>query len=450
MKRNDIVQVLIDDMNFPNIGLGSVNERRLAVKGGLLGQRLSVRIVSKGKKSKGQIVDVIEPCPDEISPKCQNARLCGGCTFQSIPYECEIKLKTKMVKKVLAMFDIEDCILPIVPAINPERYRNKMEFSFGDDGEPGNLTLGMRKRGSYYEAINADCCLLCHEDFGRIIRFSLDYFTANGETFHHKRKNTGTLRHLVIRRGIVSGEILVNIVTTNKNDYTDYANSLRALEPGLDGRIVGVLHTTCSSVADAIVPDEVRVLYGVDYYHEELNGLRFKVSAFSFFQTNSVMAEKLYGIVSDFAGDVCDKTVFDLYCGTGTIGIFLARHAKKVIGIEVVGEAVERAKENAAINNINNCEFFAGDVRKVIKDINDTPDVIVLDPPREGIHPKAIGDILAFKAKCIVYVSCKATSLQDDLPHFIKAGYMVEKVAIVDMFPRTANVEVVLKLVLAE
>jgi len=451
MKKGAELEVRINDIKFPNIGVGEAqgHDRKIAIKGGLPGQLLRVRILRKGKVTKAKILETLEPAPQEITPNCPVAGLCGGCAFQIIPYDYEIELKAAMVMRVLEPLNLAHAILPTICAVSADGYRNKMEYSFGDDGDEGSLTLGMRKRGSFYEAVNADCCLITHADLGRILTFTREYFIAKGEIFHHRRKRTGTLRHLVIRRGISAGDILVNLVTFGDNDYSDYAQMLRKIQ--LDGQIVGILNTVNNSLADAVVADEVKILYGVDYYYEELHslGLRFKVSAFSFFQTNTKMAEVLYKTIADFAGDVADKTIFDLYCGTGTIGIYLSKFAKRVIGIELVEEAVEAAKQNAALNGANNCEFIAGDVRKMVKELADKPDIIILDPPREGINPRAMPDIIAFGAARVVYVSCKASSMVADLAAFMAAGYVVEKIQIIDMFPRTANVEVVCSLVKA-
>jgi len=448
MKKGTPLEVGISHIKFPNIGVGMTEDgRKIAIKGGLPGQRLRVQIFRKGKVPKAKILEVLTPSPYEIAPECPVFGLCGGCSFQNIPYDYEVELKTAMVKRVLEPLNLAHAFLPTIAAVSDCGYRNKMEYSFGDDGTEGNLTLGMRKRGSFYEAVNAECCLLAHPDFGRILAFALGYFTTKGEEFHHRRKRTGTLRHLVIRRGITNGDILVNLVAAGENDYSDFAAKLREIT--LDGKIAGILNTVNNSLADAVVAEEVKILHGADSYHENMPSLdlAFKVSAFSFFQTNTAMAEVLYKTIAGFAGNVADKTIFDLYCGTGTIGIYMSKFAKKVVGIEIVEEAVVAAKENAVLNGAANCEFIAGDVRKMVKELADAPDIIILDPPREGINPRAMPDILAFEAPRIVYVSCKATSMVNDLAAFMSAGYVVEKIQIIDMFPRTANVEVVCSLV---
>jgi len=451
MKKYSEFEITINDIKFPNIGLADVDGFPIEVKGALPCQQLLIRLVKKGKVNKGNVLEVLQPAPQETSPACPVFGICGGCAFQHIPYEYEVQLKTKMVKEIFLSFNMEEKFLPTLPAVSEGRYRNKMEYSFGDDGDDGNLTLGMRKKGSYYEAVDASGCLLCHEDFGAIQSTTLQYFKSKGEHFFHRRKTTGTLRHLVIRHGINTGELLVNLVTAGDADYSHYAQMLLGLP--LEGRVVGIMNTVNNSVADAVRAEEVKVLYGQDYFHEHFSAdgheMRYKIPAFSFFQTNTTMTERLYATIADFAGDLTDKTVFDLYCGAGTIGLYLAKSAdvKKVVGVEIVEEAIISARENAVLSGVD-CQFIAGDVRKIVRELDEAPDVIILDPPREGIAPKAIPDILAFGAKKIVYVSCKPTSLVANLPAFLEGGYKVGKIQCVDMFPRTANVEVVMELYL--
>ena len=442
MKKNEILDIVIEDIRFPNTGIVQVGERLLEVKGALPGQRLSVRVIKKGKTNRAVAQEVISPAPEQIALACSQFGTCGGCAFLHIPYEYELELKTKMVKDLFADFNMEEKFLPSVGS--PENgYRNKMEYSFGDDGnENGILMLGMRKKGSFYEAIDASGCLLVHADFGKILTATVEYFRGVGEHFYHRRKAVGTLRHLTVRHGRASNEILVNLVTTGGNNYAEYADALLRLP--LENEIVGVLNTTTNSIADAIIPDEVKLLHGRDYYFETLSNISYKVPAFAFYQTNSKMVETLYNTIADMAGEIENKTIFDLYCGAGTIGKFLAKKgAKRVVGVEIVPEAVASAMEDAPPN----CEFIAGDVKQIVKELKESPDVIILDPPREGIVPKAIPNILAFDAKKIVYVSCKPTSFVQNLQAFLDGGYSVENIVCVDMFPRTANVEVVCSMV---
>ena len=242
---------------------------------------------------------------------------------------------------------------------------------------------------------------------------------------------------------MTTGEILVNLVTTSQKEYdlTPLTDQIRSLS--LKGTIVGILHLINDSVADVVQSDETRILYGQDYFYETILGLRFKITPFSFFQTNSLGAEVLYSTARDYIGDTKDQTVFDLYSGTGTIAQILASVAKEVIGVEIVEEAVVAARENATRNGLSNCRFIAGDVLKVLDDIPEKPDFIVLDPPRDGIHPKALPKIISYGVNHMVYISCKPTSLARDLDVLIKSGYRVEKVTCVDMFCSTVHVETV-------
>ena len=281
----------------------------------------------------------------------------------------------------------------------------------------------------------------------------LEHFEKKKLPFYHRLRHTGYLRHLLVRKAANTGEILVDLITTTQRlgeDGSDYsalaadeswAEELRALS--LEGEIVGILHTYNDSLADVVQNDRTELLYGRDYFYEELLGLRFKISPFSFFQTNSLGAELLYETARGYIGETDDRVIFDLYSGTGTIAQMLAPVAKKVVGVEIVEEAVEAAKVNAELNGLSNCSFIAGDVLKVIDELTDKPDLIVLDPPRDGIHPKALQKIIDFGVNRIVYISCKPTSLTRDLELLQGRGYRVEKCVGVDMFPFTGNVEVV-------
>ena len=297
---------------------------------------------------------------------------------------------------------------------------------------------------SYYEVVTLKDCNIVDADYLRIIEGTLQFFQERKVPFYHKARHDGSLRHLVVRKGAATGEILINLVTSSEVPFSveEFKDMLLGLE--LDGSVCGILHSVNDGLADVVKSDEMRLLYGRDFFMEKLFDLEFKVSVYSFFQTNSAGAEKLYSIVKEFAGDVADKTVFDLYCGTGTIGQIMAEAgSKKVIGIELIEEAVVAANENAKRNHLENCTFLAGDVLKMVDELKERPDLITVDPPRDGIHPKAIGKIIAFGAPEIVYVSCKPTSLARDLEIFQQEGYQVERVKLMDMFPRTVHVETV-------
>jgi 23S rRNA (uracil-5-)-methyltransferase RumA len=301
--------------------------------------------------------------------------------------------------------------------------------------------------------VTVDKCQIVDNDYRLVLKCVLDYFKELNVTYYHRVRHEGYLRHLLVRKAQKTGEMLIALVTTTKQEYDLKPLVDKLLELPLAGKITGVLHTKNDSVADTIQSDETQILYGQDYFYEEILGLKFKISQFSFFQTNTLGAEVLYETAREFMGDISgDKshksTVFDLYSGTGTIAQLLAPVAGKVIGVEIVEEAVEAARQNAELNGLTNCEFIAGDVLKVIDDITDKPDFIVLDPPRDGIHPKAIQKIIDYKAERIVYISCKPTSLARDLEALIGGGYRMERVVAIDEFPATAHTETIVRLCL--
>lgn len=434
----------ITDIEFPNKGIGIWEDKRVSVKNTIPGQKIVADIKKKRKQYEGRLRKIVEKADYEIEPECIAFGKCGGCTYQNISYEKELEIKKKMVLDLLNKAGIKDYeFMGIKASPNTHCYRNKMEFSFGDNGAEGELCLGMRKRESNYEVVNADCCQIVNPDIRKVLSCVLEFFKEAGEKFYHKLRHTGTLRHLLVRRGHFSKEILINIVTTSELsvDIEPLKDKLLALE--LEGEIKGISHIINDGIADVVKADEIRLLYGQDYFNESLLGLNFKISIFSFFQTNSAGAEVLYSTVRDFVGYDKNNVIFDLYCGTGTITQLMSSVADKVIGIEIVEEAVEAAKVNAKLNGIKNCEFIAGDVLNMVDSLQDKPDLIILDPPREGINPKAIMKIINFDADRLVYISCKASSLAKDLLVFEENGYKVDKVQCVDMFPRTYHVETV-------
>jgi len=438
-------------VDFPNKGILQIDDKKVEVKDTLPGQKISFTVnkVRKGR-IEGRLVEILEKSPLEtVVPKCIHFGPCGGCSYQTMPYDNQLKLKEEQVKNLLDAVCSDYRFEGIKGSPKQWSYRNKMEFSFGDEEKDGPLALGLHKKGSFYDILTTDHCQIVDSDYNRILSEVLKYFAGLGVSFYKKMSHTGYLRHLLIRKGTKTGEILVNLVTStqweyDKSEYSvmdEFKNILLKLD--LSGSIVGILHTYNDSMADVVQSDSIDILYGRDYLYEELLGLKFKISAFSFFQTNSLGAEVLYSTVREYIGETKDKLIFDLYSGTGTIAQILAPVAKKVIGVEIVEEAVMAARENAALNGLNNCEFIAGDVLKVIENISEKPDLIVLDPPRDGIHPKALEKIINFGVDRIVYVSCKPTSLARDLVVLQERGYKVEKVFCVDMFPNSVHVECV-------
>ena len=445
MKKGQILEGKIREVVFPNKGIAEVeNENKpVIVKNSLAGQkvRFSINKIRKGK-CEGRLLEVLEKSPVEIEPACPHFGACGGCTYQNLPYEEQLSMKKQQVKALMDGAVQGEYIFEGIKG-SPKifAYRNKMEFSFGDEIKDGPLALGLHKRGSFYDIVNVPDCQIVCGDFGKILTCVLEYCREHKMSFYHRMAHEGYLRHLLVRRGEKTGEILIDLVTSSQeqHDLKGFAECILALP--LEGKIAGILHTYNDSLADVVQDDRTEILYGQDFFYEELLGLKFKITPFSFFQTNSLGAEVLYDLARSYVGEMKDKVIFDLYSGTGTIAQMLASVAKKVVGIEIVEEAVEAAKQNAEMNRLANCEFLAGDVLKAIDLVRETPDIIVLDPPRDGINPKALRKIIDFGVKKIVYISCKPTSLARDLEMLQECGYGVERCVCVDMFPGTVHVE---------
>ena len=390
---------------------------------------------------------------------CRDREVCGGCVYQGVPYEEQLANKYGEVKALLEKKGIStEKLLPIEPAPCRYGYRNKMEYTFGDLEKNGPTTLGMHKKRHFMSIITVDQCQLVHDDFNVILRGVLDFVNERGYSHYHKKRHTGLMRHLIVRRGIRTGELLVNVCTSSEgesgeNSGREDADALKSFDEKafvemilalpLQNRVVGVLRTINDRLADAVYCDELRVLYGRDYYNEEIMGLKFKVSAFSFFQTNVDAVERLYTYAIGLIDDFENKKAFDLYCGTGTITQVLARKASEVVGIEIVEEAVEAAKAAAAENGLDNCRFIAGDCFKVLDSIDDKPEIIVVDPPRVGMSTDAMDKIIGYGVDQIVYISCNPKTLVENLYYMDYYGYETVSIKPFDNFPGTKHVECV-------
>ncbi|MBQ8043610.1 MAG: 23S rRNA (uracil(1939)-C(5))-methyltransferase RlmD [Clostridia bacterium] len=415
---------------------------------------------------------------------CSHFGACGGCAYQSMSYANQLKFKEKQVKELIdnainnansvllgiddsdstnnchniydntiksnitdKLNDKEENIVYTYHGINPSpsdtEYRNKMEFSFGDEVKDGPLALGLHKINSMYDIVAIKDCKLVSNDFNKLVDCALKFGTDHEYSYYRKMQHVGFLRHLLVRRSISNNSLLVAIVTSSQGELDAKDFVKRVLELELEGEITGILHIVNDSKADVVMSDETHILYGEDYFYESILGLKFKITPFSFFQTNTKGAEVLYNVARKYVGDTKNKVVFDLYSGTGTIAQMLAAVASKVVGVEIVEEAVEAAKENAKLNGLDNCEFIAGDVLTVIDDLDYKPDIIVVDPPRSGVNPKAVKKLAAYGIEQIVYISCNPVSLAENIEEFAKFGYKVSDVELVDMFPCTRHVETV-------
>ena len=511
MKKKQILTGVVERVDFPNKAVvkakvpqpdESVATEYAVVKGALPGQTVEFS-VKKARKNKceGRLRAVLKKGQLETrEAKCPNFGTCGGCNYQEIPYEQQLTLKKEQVLRLIdAVYEGDGYQYDGILSVRKDGqyrewgYRNKMEFSFGDAVKDGPLTLGLHKKGSFHDIVDAEGCQIVHPDYSAVLACVREYAKENNIPYYHKRDHQGVLRHLLVRRAEVSGDMLVALVTSTQQeiDYSELVSRLLALP--LEGQITGILQICNDSLGDVVQSDETKILYGKDWFEEKVLGLTFKISPFSFFQTNTSGAEVLYrrareyvlgeinignagetgngnmaentpgeentpgsdalngkasggNATETYAIDLHDKVVFDLYSGTGTIAQLIAPVARKVIGVEIVEEAVEAAKENAALNGLDNCEFIAGDVLKVIDDIEEKPDYIILDPPRDGIHPKALQKIIDYGVKNIVYISCKPTSFARDLAVFQERGYELKRVSNVDLFPETVHVETVVLL----
>jgi len=451
MKKGEIYQVKIENYKFPNKGSGFLEGKIIEVKNSLPDQVVSARIIKKRRgKVKAEFVKLEEKAPYEREQLCQHFGICGGCLLQTMPYHMQLEHKSNIVKDILDyIIQAEYIFEEIIPSPKSIEYRNKMEFSFGDEYINGPLSLGMHRRGRFHDVVTTYDCILVDNDFREILKVTLEYCLENSYPYFHRKKHTGLLRHFVVRKSENTEEILVNIVTSSqgKIDYEGFREAILGLE--LKGDVKGIIHTINDNMGDVVKGEKYNLIYGVEEINEVMSGLNFKISPFSFFQTNTLGAEKLYEVICEYAGDIENKVIYDLYSGTGTIAQVMAKKAKKVYGIEIVEESVEKARENADLNNLENCKFLTGDVLEKIDELKHShinPDVIILDPPRQGLHPTVIQKILRIQPERFVYVSCKPTTMRNDLPVFLENGYNIVKARCVDMFPHTAHVETVVLL----
>ncbi|MGN0368295.1 MAG: 23S rRNA (uracil(1939)-C(5))-methyltransferase RlmD [Wujia sp.] len=473
MKKGDILEGTIEQYDFPNKGSFMLEDRKVTIKGAFPGQKVRFMVTKKkSKMAEGRVLEVLERAVyEDVEPACPYFGDCGGCSYRTMSYGNQLTFKENMVKKLLDRVllgqgsNSKDYTWEgILASPVTQGYRNKMEFTFGDAYKDGPMALGLHKKGSFYDILNIDGCAIIGADWSRIVAFTQHFFDEKKVPYYHRMRHEGILRNLVVRQSAKTGEFLINLVAatqwenygfTAEEILGEYVEGLLALAKteGFAGSIAGILYTENNTLGDVVQCDKLHCLYGTDFIVEQVMGLDFKISPFSFFQTNTKGCEVLYAkareyilsgsVMADADGKKADKVVFDLYSGTGTIAQMMAPAAKKVIGIEIVEEAVEAAKENAALNGLSNCEFIAGDVLKAIDLVEDKPDVIILDPPRDGIHPKALEKILSFGVDEMIYISCKPTSLARDLETIIQRGYKVEKACCVDQFPFTEHVETV-------
>lgn len=444
----------IENLALGGKGVAHYEGRVVLVEGGFPGDRVRARVYKRRRNLyEAHADEILIPSPMREPARCSHVGICGGCKLQGFSYPEQLKAKTSQIEESLRRLGgVEHPPMqPAIPAPDIYEYRNKMEFSFAVDKDSGDLVCGMHYAGRFDRVFDLHECHLVPPTFGRIVVATREFLKSKQVPAYHAREHTGHARYLVVRRSEFSGELLVNYVTTSA-EYTlrdDFVSMLREAVP----EITGILRTVHDGRSQTAVEGKTEVWYGRAGMTEQMGVLRFDLSPLSFFQTNSKQAVVLYDLMLKIARPTGDEVALDLYCGTGTIGLYLAPHVKSVRGVEQLSEAVDMAIENARHNQIDNAEFICADVMKWLKESSDSlhesndPLLVVIDPPRSGLHPKVPALLLAARPCRIVYVSCNPATLARDVALFREGGYLLESVTPIDMFPHTAHIECVSLLV---
>lgn len=433
------LEVTIDSLAFGGNGVARHDGYVLFVQGAIPGDRVRVK-VTKTKRDYGEAItqEVLEASPDRIPAVAQHP----GAPWQVLPYEKQLEIKTQQVDDALRRigklggFELE----PIVPAVQTWRYRNKLEYSFGTEGtaERGELVFGFHAPGEWDKIVPIDDCLLASEAGNAVRDQVLRFCKEQGLEPYDRRTRRGFLRNCVVREGRRTGQFQVRLVTMpGELDEEAFAQAVDA---------DGLMWTQYDGLGETTTAGETTVISGREYLEEELNGMTFRVSPHAFFQVNTEMAEKLYGLAGDYAALAGFERLYDLYSGIGTIGLTMAPRAGELWGLEIVEPAVADAIANAKLNEIDNAQFFAGDARTALRLLVEkagSPDVVVVDPPRAGLSQKVVRRIIDASPKRVVYISCNPTTLAPNAAQLVEAGYVLRKVRPVDMFPQTPHIECV-------
>lgn len=452
------LELKIEDMGVDGEGIGKVQRIALFVKDAVLGDVVRVKVM-KMKKNYGyaRLLEILEPSPYRVEPRCSYHRQCGGCQIQAVAYAQQLKFKEDKVRnnlKRIGGFQVKGAdeqgegivIEPVLGMDEPYFYRNKAQFPIGTDKE-GNIVTGFYASRSHNIISNRKCYLgaECNE---KILDIVISFMQAYGISAYNEATGKGLIRHVLIRTGFSTGEIMVCLVLNGTK--LPHAEELIARLIELKGMTSIVLNVNKKNT-NVILGEEIISLWGQDYITDYIGSIKYQISPLSFYQVNPVQTEKLYAAALEYAGLTGKETVWDLYCGIGTISLFLAQKAKQVYGVEIVPPAIADAENNAKINGIENVEFFVGKAEEVLPEFYERgavqdmrhPDVIVVDPPRKGCDEKCLETIVKMKPERVVYVSCDSATLARDLKYLCGQEYEVKKVQPVDMFPHTGHVEVV-------
>lgn len=448
MKKDDIIELTIEDLGIDGEGIGKADGMAIFVKDAVVGDRIQAKIM-KMKKHYGyaRLMEVLEPSPVRCAPRCNFARQCGGCQLQAMTYEAQLDFKAKKVWNHLTRIGgLSDLEVPEIMGMEePWRYRNKAQFPFGTDKE-GNVVTGFYAARSH-NIIPCTECWLGVEENREILEKILEHLKKFRIPTYDEKIGKGLLRHVLIRKGFTTGEVMVCLILNGKTmpKMEQLVESLREI-PGMTSITINV-NTKNTNV---IMGNEMIPVWGQDYITDYIGNIKYQISPLSFYQVNPVQTRKLYETALEYADLKGNETVWDLYCGIGTISLFLAQKAGKVYGVEIVPEAIADAKVNAKLNGIINAEFFVGKAEEVLpekyKNEGIHADVIVVDPPRKGCDPAALETMVKMQPERIVYVSCDSATLARDVKWLGEHGYEVKKVKACDMFPSTVHVEVVIKM----
>ena len=450
IKKNEEYIITIEDMGSEGEGIGKIDGFTLFVKDALPLDVAKVKVIKEGKTyGYGRLMEVVTPSPDRVLAKCPVAKQCGGCQIQELSYKAQLAFKQNKVKNNLERIgkiepsSYEMC--SIIGMDEPYNYRNKAQFPVGLDKE-GNIVTGFYA-GRTHSIIPCDDCAIGDDINSSILQIIKSHLKQYNIKPYNEEKHIGVVRHILIRKGFTTGEIMVCIIIngTELKASDKLVDKLKEIE-GMKSISINVN----KEKTNVIMGKKVIDLYGEGYITDYIGDVKFRISPLSFFQVNPVQTKQLYGKALEFAGLTGNETVWDLYCGVGTISLFLAKSAHKVYGVEIVPEAIEDAKKNASLNNIENAEFFVGKAEEVVprmyKEHGITADVVVVDPPRKGCDEKLLATMIEMNPERIVYVSCDSATLARDLKYLRENGYEVKKVQAVDMFPHTAHVETVVGL----
>ena len=467
VKRNQFVDLDIESLGFGGKGIAHIGEYIVFVDSDVVpGQKVRAR-VRKAKSSYAEAVTVehLQKSPFEIEAPCPYFDHCGGCKHQNLPYDLQLKQLQLQVEDLyhhLGGFTSTP-IEPILAGKEIFRYRNKMEFAFSnrrwllenfDSEKPVDFALGLRAPGVYWKAIDIDDCLIAPEETRPVLETIRRFARDNRWLAYDQKTHTGYLRHVVLRKARRTDQVLVNIVTNSREPERLQALSLELSKTVPN--VVAVVNTVTQSWSGTTMGETIQ-LWGEPDIVEKLGELEFAISPASFFQTNTVMAEKLYGVVKELAEIAAGDIVWDLYCGTGSIALYLAEGARAIYGFEIVPEAIRDARKNAARNQVDNVYFFEGNLDKLFREQPELlqklprPDLLVIDPPRGGMHPRLVSDVVKIHPGKIVYVSCNPATQVRDLRLMVdEGGYRIDRVQPVDLFPHTPHIEVVTRLSLME